>query len=79
MFGITSFSAIINPPQSVIMAIGGPQEEVSLGPDGNPQAKPVMSITLSADQRVVDGEAAAALLDAFAKHFNNPAAMLLAA
>jgi pyruvate dehydrogenase E2 component (dihydrolipoamide acetyltransferase) len=76
MFGLTQFAAILNPPQAVIMAVGGAQEQVVLGAGGKPQGVTTMSVTLSADQRVVDGEVAAALLAAFAHYFNNPLSML---
>jgi pyruvate dehydrogenase complex dihydrolipoamide acetyltransferase long form len=72
MFGVDSFSAIINPPQACIMAVGGARRVARLGPGGAPVAATVMSVTLSADNRVYDGEVAAALLAAFSRHMANP-------
>ena len=61
--------------QSGILAIGGTQQHVSLN-NGEPTATTSMTVTLSADERVVDGDVAAALLDAFAKNISNPVKLL---
>jgi pyruvate dehydrogenase E2 component (dihydrolipoamide acetyltransferase) len=71
MFGISNFSAIINPPQACILAVGGAQQRVSLV-GGRPVASSVMGVTLSADNRVVDGEQAAEFLAAFGRYLANP-------
>ena len=58
MFGsVTNFTAIINPPQSCILAIGGTTEKVVVDHDGDKgfKATQVIQVTLSADHRVVDG------------------------
>lgn len=61
MLGVEEFSAIINPPESAILAVGALREEV-LVENGNLQAARVISMTISADHRVVDGATAARFL-----------------
>lgn len=76
MFGIESFTAIINPPDACILAIGGIKEEPVVK---NGQVVPgnVMKVTLSCDHRVVDGASGAAFLQTFKTYMEQPAAMLL--
>ncbi|PNH07466.1 Dihydrolipoyllysine-residue acetyltransferase [Tetrabaena socialis] len=71
MFGLSSFSAIINPPQAGILAIGGGQERVVLR-GGEPAVTTVMTVTLSADSRVYDGELSGAFLESFRNHMEKP-------
>ena len=78
MFGLSQFSAIINPPQAAILAVGGARDAVTLGDEGAaPEASPVMAVTLSADHRVFDGELAARFLAAFSGHMANPIALVM--
>ncbi len=58
-FGVEQFTAIINPPQSAILAVGATQLEAIPDEDGHITARPIMRITLSADHRIVDGAVAA--------------------
>jgi pyruvate dehydrogenase E2 component (dihydrolipoamide acetyltransferase) len=58
MFGVEEFSAIINPPETAILAVSGIREEVVVK-DGAMRAGRVMTITMSADHRVIDGLIAA--------------------
>lgn len=76
MYGITEFSAIINPPQSAILAVGRatPQAVVV---DGALAVATVMTVTLSADHRVLDGALAAQWLAAFVNRIENPVGMLV--
>ena len=71
MFGVESFSAIINPPQSCILAVGGGRD-AAVASDNGPKATKLMTATLSADGRIYDGNVASAFLDAFAKNLENP-------
>ena len=64
MFGIESFTAIINAPDSCIMAVGG-IKEVPVVKDGKIVPGNVMKVTLSCDHRVVDGASGAAFLQTF--------------
>lgn len=61
-FGIEHFTAIINPPQTAVLAVGAIQSEVVPNEEGQLLVRPVMHMTLSADHRVVDGVAAARFL-----------------
>lgn len=79
MFGITHFTAIINPPQSCILAIGG--TEARLIPDDEAEAgfrkAMVMQATISADHRTVDGATAARWMKAFKDALENPLSFML--
>lgn len=78
MFGIKNFSAIINPPQACILAVGG--SEKRLMPADNEKGFDVasmMSVTLSCDHRVVDGAVGAQWLAEFRKFLERPVTMLL--
>jgi len=76
MFGISQFSAVINPPQAMILAVGGPQSKVVEAPNSLRTISTV-SVTLSFDARVVTDEIAARWLDVFEKYISNPKQMLL--
>uniref|UniRef100_A0A8C6PAH8 Dihydrolipoamide acetyltransferase component of pyruvate dehydrogenase complex n=1 Tax=Nothobranchius furzeri TaxID=105023 RepID=A0A8C6PAH8_NOTFU len=78
MFGIKNFSAIINPPQACILAVGG--SEKRLMPADNEKGFDVasmMSVTLSCDHRVVDGAVGAQWLAEFRRFLEKPVTMLL--
>ena len=76
MFGIKEFAAIINPPQSMILAIGA-GEQRPVVKDGALAVATMMSCTLSVDHRVVDGAAGARFLGAFKGLIEDPLTMLL--
>jgi pyruvate dehydrogenase E2 component (dihydrolipoamide acetyltransferase) len=61
MFGVDAFTAIIIPPQAAILAVGAITERV-VPVDGHPAVRPMMTLTLSSDHRVVDGARAAEFL-----------------
>lgn len=61
MYHVDSFTAIIVPPQAAILAVSAIKDRV-IAVDGKPAVRPVMSMTLSSDHRVVDGVRAAAFL-----------------
>ncbi|MBW8035704.1 MAG: 2-oxo acid dehydrogenase subunit E2 [Planctomycetes bacterium] len=61
MFGVDEFTAIINPPEAAILAVGGLKEEV-VAENGMTGVKPMMKVTLCSDHRVVDGALAAQFL-----------------
>ncbi|OHC73561.1 MAG: hypothetical protein A3G18_07890 [Rhodospirillales bacterium RIFCSPLOWO2_12_FULL_58_28] len=76
MFGIKEFSAIINPPQSCILAVGaGERRPVVI--DGALAIATVMTCTLSVDHRSVDGVIGAQFLAAFRRYIEEPLTMLL--
>ena len=62
MHGIDAFSAIITPPQAAVLAVGRIRDRV-VAVNGQPAVRPMMTITLSSDHRVVDGAQAAAFLN----------------
>ena len=71
MFGITEFTAIINPPQSCILAIGSIQKSPKIE-DDEIKIVNILKSTLSADHRVLDGAVAAQLLKDFNSIIENP-------
>ncbi len=76
MFGIREFAAIINPPQSAILAVGA-GEQRPVVKDGALAVATVMTCTLSCDHRVVDGALGAQFLAAFKGYIQNPLSILL--
>jgi pyruvate dehydrogenase E2 component (dihydrolipoamide acetyltransferase) len=78
MFGIKQFRAIINPPESAILAVGQVRREpVVVDQEDNVEVRPAMSLTLSADHRVIDGVAAARFLSDIVKAVEMPDLLLL--
>ena len=76
MYGIKDFTAVINPPQSSILAVGtGEERAVVRG--GKIEAAQIMSATLSCDHRAVDGALGAQLIGAFKALIENPVMMLV--
>ncbi len=71
MFGIDAFSAIITPPQAAVLAVGRIADRV-VAVHGQPAVRPIMTITLSSDHRVVDGAQAAAFLNDLAAALEQP-------
>ena len=76
MFGIEEFTAIVNPPDSCILAVGG-IKQVPVVKDGQIVPGNVMKVTLSCDHRVVDGASGAAFLTTFKEYMENPVTLLL--
>ena len=74
MYGIKQFAAIINPPQAAILAVGAAERRPVVGPNGELEAATVMTVTLSADHRVVDGAVGAQWLAAFRARIETPSA-----
>lgn len=79
MFGVTHFSAIINPPQSCILAIGGTQKRIVPDKDSEQGWKEsdYVAVTLSCDHRTVDGAVGARWLQYFRQFLEDPHSMLL--
>ena len=76
MFGIESFTAIVNSPDSCILAIGG-IKAIPVVKNGQVVPGNVMNVTLSCDHRVVDGASGAAFLNTFKTYMENPATILV--
>lgn len=77
MYGIKEFSAIINPPQSCILAVGASNQQFVPDENGAPKIANVMSVTLSSDHRVVDGAVGAVFLKWFRQYIENPMSMFV--
>lgn len=75
MYGTDSFQAILNPPQSGILAVGAARE-AAVVEGGELVAGTVMTVNLSADHRAVDGALAAEWMTAFRRYIENPLALL---
>jgi pyruvate dehydrogenase E2 component (dihydrolipoamide acetyltransferase) len=76
MFGIKHFTALINPPQSAIVAVGAGEERAVVR-DGKIVAATIMTVTMSCDHRVIDGAVGARFLQDFKIFIEEPASMLL--
>jgi len=86
MFGISEFSAVINPPQAAILAVGGGvptvvptpfDEDKDIQDQKKPRIQTIMMARLSADRRVVDEATAALFLSVFSKYLKQPELLLL--
>jgi pyruvate dehydrogenase E2 component (dihydrolipoamide acetyltransferase) len=79
MFGIQEFNAIINPPQSCILAIGATVDKLVPAPEDPKGFKvvQVMSASLSADHRTVDGAVGSRWLKAFKDYMEQPLTFML--
>jgi pyruvate dehydrogenase E2 component (dihydrolipoyllysine-residue acetyltransferase) len=77
MHGVREFSAIINPPQATILAIGGARRQAVERDDGGIGFASLLSLTLSCDHRVVDGALGAELLAAIKRLIESPITMLV--
>lgn len=77
MFGVPEFSAIINPPQAAILAVGCCERRPVIGSDGTLQAASMMTVTLSVDHRAVDGALAARWLQAFRQAIEAPMSLFV--
>jgi pyruvate dehydrogenase E2 component (dihydrolipoamide acetyltransferase) len=76
MYGIKDFTAVINPPQSTILAVGTGEERAVVR-NGKIDVANLMSVTLSCDHRPVDGALGAQLLTAFKTLIENPVMMVV--
>jgi pyruvate dehydrogenase E2 component (dihydrolipoamide acetyltransferase) len=76
MFGIESFTAVINPPHAGILAIGAGEKRVIANGD-KMEIATMMTVTMSCDHRVIDGATGSRFLQAFRQFVEEPAAMLL--
>ena len=76
MYKVDQFSAIITPPQAAILAVGSIVDRV-VAAEGKPAVRPMMTLTISCDHRVVDGARAAMFLSDLAEAILEPAKLLL--
>lgn len=76
MMGIREFTAIINPPEAAIIAVGG-ANATPVVRDGQVTVRSIMNVTMSCDHRVIDGATGAKFLQTFKQMLETPAMMLL--
>lgn len=76
MYGVESFDAVINPPHGTILAVGAGKRQPVVNGD-ELSVGTVVSVTLSADHRMVDGALAASLLASFQSYVENPMTLLV--
>jgi len=77
MFGVTSFTAIVNPPQAAILSVGSVQARAVVGPDGEIVARQTMTVTLACDHRILYGADAARFLARIRELLEQPASLTL--
>jgi len=77
MLGVHHFSAVINPPQAAILAIGTTEKKIVPDEKNGFRTDNVTTVTLSCDHRAIDGAVGARWLQAFKKYIERPALMLL--
>lgn len=77
MFGVSSFTSIINAPQSAILAIAGVEEVLYRTESGEIASKNEMTVTLTSDHRVINGAVAAEFVNALKSILENPASLML--
>ena len=71
MYNVDAFTAVIHPPQAAILAVGRIADR-AVAVKGRPDIRPMMTLTLSCDHRVVDGARAAAFLNDLAEAIREP-------
>ena len=76
MFGVDQFTAIINPPEAAILAVGR-VKDTPVAVDGKVEIKAMMSITLSSDHRLIDGAAAGRFLSHLREVLEQPLELLI--
>lgn len=76
MFGIDTFTAILNPPQAAILAVGKINKRATVTSDDKIEIKPLASLTLTADHRVLDGASAARFLSTIQSVLEHPGLLL---
>lgn len=77
MMGISEFTAIVNPPDACILAVGGLKKELAFDENKNVIENTIMKMTLSCDHRVVDGAVGSLFLKTLKENLENPVRMLL--
>ncbi len=77
MFGVDRFTAIINSPECAILAVGRVTQRIVPNGAGQPVARPIMTVTLSADHRIVDGALAARFIGDIRQVLEHPDVLLL--
>jgi pyruvate dehydrogenase E2 component (dihydrolipoamide acetyltransferase) len=76
MLEVENFIAIINPPETAILAVGSVQKRPVAAPDGSLAVREMMTMTLSIDHRAVDGALAARFINAVKEGLEHPDRLL---
>lgn len=76
MMQIDQFTAIINPPEAAILAIGAIEDKVQVGADGGFEVKKKLRVTMSCDHRIIDGAVGAKFLQTLRRLIENPLLLL---
>jgi pyruvate dehydrogenase E2 component (dihydrolipoamide acetyltransferase) len=76
MLGVDSFTAIINPPEAAILAVGAVRKQPVVSTEGSIQVRDMMNMTLSADHRIIDGTLAARFINHVKNSLENPQALI---
>ena len=76
MFGIDRFTAILNPPQAAILAVGRVAKRAQVGDDDRVEVRPIASLALTADHRALDGATAARFLATVQRALEHPGLLL---
>lgn len=77
MMGVKNFDAVINPPHGSILAVGAVQKQPYFTKEGAISSQDIISVTLSADHRMIDGAIGAKFLEKIAYNIENPGLMLV--
>jgi pyruvate dehydrogenase E2 component (dihydrolipoamide acetyltransferase) len=77
MYGITTFTPIINPPQAAILGVGAIRQELELGDDQSVRQRSVIDLSLTADHRLIDGAQGALFVKEIVALLENPAQILV--
>jgi pyruvate dehydrogenase E2 component (dihydrolipoamide acetyltransferase) len=77
MMQIDQFTAIINPPEAAILAIGAIEEKVVVGPDGGFEVRKKLRVTMSCDHRIIDGAVGATFLQTLRRLIENPLLLVM--
>ncbi len=77
MYGITTFTPVLNPPEAAILGIGGMRNTLARGSDNEIKDTLTLDISLTLDHRVIDGAQGALFLESLAQHLEKPATLLL--
>ncbi|MCW2922623.1 MAG: Dihydrolipoamide acetyltransferase component of pyruvate dehydrogenase complex [Thermoleophilia bacterium] len=75
MMGVDSFTAVLNPPQAAILAVGA-TVDTPVVVDRRVEVRPIMTVTLTCDHRTVDGAVGARFLESLTRHLEDPTSML---
>ena len=77
MMQIDQFTAIINPPEAAILAIGAIEDKVQVGADGGFEVKKKLRVTMSCDHRIIDGAVGAKFLQTLRRLIENPLLLVM--